>query len=282
MSNILQEAKDFDLVSYVSDQPGLKVCIVGGVHGNEECGVEAVKFLRSEFDNGQKLLCGEILTLIANFKAVKSGKRSIDFDLNRSFRNSLAIGHEAQLAKKISTYLVGVDYLLDLHSTSAPTEPFGAGTNTQKHLEMFNFTGFKYYTHGWEIHRGHSMLIDEVDRLGGVGVILECGIHHDVKTNKNALDASLRLLQRLEMIEQSQVEAPEDIKVISIDKIVKVEKRNFNFTRKFENLDLIMANEVIATYENKSISFPYSFTMVMPSHAELNIGDEAFAVGTLN
>lgn len=279
---IFEIEKNLNLISFISNKPGSKVCIVGGVHGDETCGSDAIDILRHEFSEGRKLLNGELLTIIANSKALKSGKRFIDFDLNRAFGNSSAIGYEAELAQQISPYLANVDYLIDLHSTSAPTEPFGAGSLTKKHVKLFNLTGFKYYSHGWEIHRGHSMLIDEVNRLGGIGVIIECGMTGDSQTDKNALDASFRFLANFNMVEFSEIKKTEKSKIISINKIIKAKSNNFSFTRKFQNLDLIKKDEIVAIDHNELIKFPYSFKMIMPSRVKLKIGDEAFGIGMIN
>ena len=64
----------FRLASFDSGQPGLTVCISGGVHGDETCGVKAIKKLEREQLSEEKLLNGKVFTLIANKEAIKLKK----------------------------------------------------------------------------------------------------------------------------------------------------------------------------------------------------------------
>lgn len=274
------DLEGFRLVCFDSKKPGLTICISGGVHGDETCGIKAINKLEKELSIHNKLLSGKLLTLIANQEAVAQKKRFIDFDLNRSFRNHNAIGYESNLAKKITPYLKGVDYLLDLHSTSAPTRPFCAGMLTHRHLQLFKIIGVQVYTHGWEIHRGYSMLIDEVNRLGGVGIVVECGKTNIRQTDKIASKTILAFLQGLKMFSTIDLDSTfKSYTTIKIKQIVKAKSNNFIFIRNFNNLDLVNANEIIA-YDNKEpIYYSYPFLIVMPTKTKISAGDEAFGIG---
>ena len=276
-------SEGFRLVSFDSGQPGLTVCISGGVHGDETCGVKAIEKLEKELLSKEKLLSGRVLTLIANQEAIKLKKRFVDFDLNRAFGNSSAIGHESNLAKNIASHLQGIDYLLDLHSTSAPTKPFCAGILTKRHIEIFKMIGVEYYTYGWEIHRGHSMLIDEVNRLGGIGVIVECGKTDDLKTDEIAYKSVKNLLQKFKIFPISNYQfSVENHIIIKIEQIIKAQSNDFTFTRHFSNLYETKADEIIAYDNKKSIHYKYPFLIVMPTVGSLKLGDEAFGIGIKN
>ncbi len=279
---VVSGSQGFRLVEFNSDCSGPTVCIIGGVHGDETFGAKLITTLERKFALENLLLRGRLLTLIANLEAVQCKKRFIDCDLNRAFGNSVAFGHEAQLAQRLKPYLADLDYVLDLHSTSAPTQAFCAGVLTSRHLEVFDATGLEFYTHGWEIHRGYTMLIDEVNRLGGVGVVAECGKTGDSQTYVVGYNVVLRFLQKLEIISPFTSQFPTNRTIVQINQIVTAKTSNFFFTRHFENFDLVEANEVVAYDNEQPINFLKEFVMVMPTRSKLKPGEEAFGMGIIN
>jgi predicted deacylase len=282
MKQEIIENERYRLISYDSGRKGLTFCITGGVHGDEMCGVHSIYKLEDWFAKGNRLLHGKLLTLIANVKAVKLKSRFVDSDLNRAFGNPRCDGHELRLAQEISPHLTKVDYLLDLHSTSAPTHPFCAGILTENHYKTFLKTGIDVYTHGWEVHRGYAMLIDEVNRFGGVGIIAECGKTKDSQTNKVAYETTFRLLKSLGMISFSDsFHIHEKHIVLRINEIVTAKTSSFKFTRIFKNLELIEADEIIAHDGKKPLKFPYSFNIMMPTLGIIQPGDEVFGIGII-
>ncbi|MBE9002507.1 aspartoacylase [Nostoc sp. LEGE 12447] len=102
-----------------------KVAIVGGTHGNEITGV----FLVRKYEQYPNLIrrdSFEILTLLANPKAIEEGRRYIDADLNRCFKaqdlqNPKLINYEQLLAKQLA-FTIGqskINLIIDLHSTTS-------------------------------------------------------------------------------------------------------------------------------------------------------------------
>ncbi|MDJ0634943.1 MAG: succinylglutamate desuccinylase/aspartoacylase family protein [Xenococcaceae cyanobacterium MO_188.B29] len=272
-------SENFRLVLFDSGKLGPTVCIVGGVHGDEICGPIAIDRLERKLATENYLLRGRLMTLIANSEAIRLKKRFVDFDLNRAFKNSAAFGHEAQLAKCLTPYLKEVDYLLDLHSTSAATRPFCAGAFTEPHLKIFRITGFEFYTYGWGEHRKYTLLVDEVDRLGGVGVIAECGKTGDYQTNEISFSTITHLLQELEMIKPVKLRTLQNPTLIEINQIVKAKTDYFIFKRDFESFETIEAGEIVAYDDKNPVVYPFRFTLVMPTRGKIRAGDDAFVVG---
>jgi len=93
------------------------VAIVGCVHGDEKIG----KRIIDEIDKVE-ISKGTVLTISANTKAVKCGKRYCDQDLNRSFPGKDDGNHEERLAYNLKKVLKGCDYVIDIHSTVTDTE----------------------------------------------------------------------------------------------------------------------------------------------------------------
>lgn len=95
------------------DEP--EVAIVGGIHGDEPCGVRAVETLMAERPAVER----PVALVIANEAACEVGERYLETDLNRAFPGD-ADGdtHEERLAARIHD-LLGDCLTLSLHSTQS-------------------------------------------------------------------------------------------------------------------------------------------------------------------
>lgn len=95
------------------------LAIIGGIHGDEPCGVAAVERLMESPPAVQR----PVALVIANEVATERGERFVDTDLNRAFPSELAGSHEERLAARLETELEGCR-VLSLHSTQSHDEPF--------------------------------------------------------------------------------------------------------------------------------------------------------------
>ncbi len=97
-----------------------ELAVVGGVHGDEPCGVRAVEHLldtRPEVERPVKCI-------VANEEAFSQNTRYIDADLNRVFPGDPdSDAHEERLAAQFLSELRGCT-VLSLHSTQSYTGPF--------------------------------------------------------------------------------------------------------------------------------------------------------------
>ncbi len=97
-----------------------EVAVVGGIHGDEPCGVRAVETLRSEQLDVER----PVAFVIANERAIAAETRYVDVDLNRSFPGDPAgDAHEERLAARLTEELKGCA-VLSLHSTQSYPAPF--------------------------------------------------------------------------------------------------------------------------------------------------------------
>ncbi len=117
-----------EIQSYLFMNQIKRVAIVGGTHGNELTGVYLVKkFDRAPESIGRSTF--ETITMLANPQACEIGRRYIDIDLNRCFRqqdleNPDISSYEAQRAKEIYHILSSKNteepsLIIDLHSTTS-------------------------------------------------------------------------------------------------------------------------------------------------------------------
>jgi len=92
-----------------------EVAIVGGIHGDEPCGVRAVERLIEDPPNVER----PVALIIANERAIEQGRRYAEGDLNRSFPGGVdGPTHEGRLAAKLAD-AIGDCLTLALHSTQS-------------------------------------------------------------------------------------------------------------------------------------------------------------------
>ncbi|MFC3476771.1 M14 family metallopeptidase [Halobacterium litoreum] len=97
-----------------------ELVVVGGVHGDEPCGVRAVERL---LDYDGELL-RPVKLVVANERAMDAGERYVDADLNRAFTDDVpADAHERELARDLADEVRGCT-VLSIHSTQSHADPF--------------------------------------------------------------------------------------------------------------------------------------------------------------
>lgn len=96
------------------------IAVVGGIHGDEPCGVNAVKRLLEESPDLQR----SVVFVIANEKAIDAETRYVEEDLNRVFPgDENGQTHESQLAAELHD-VIGDCLTLSMHSTQSYDGPF--------------------------------------------------------------------------------------------------------------------------------------------------------------
>lgn len=100
------------------------VLVIGGIHGDEPCGVNAIRSVLESDITVSK----EVTFIIANEKALSHNTRYINTDLNRLFPTSEHTDkkhtHEFSIAEAIETEIQKASATLVFHSTHSSKEPF--------------------------------------------------------------------------------------------------------------------------------------------------------------
>ena len=110
-----------------------EVAIVGGIHGDEPCGVRAVERLLADDPAVER----PVKLVVANEEALERGVRFVHADLNRSFDEAATDGgtgghvHEHGLARRLADEIEGCTTLA-IHSTQSYAEPFGIVDGTDE------------------------------------------------------------------------------------------------------------------------------------------------------
>jgi succinylglutamate desuccinylase len=127
-----------------AEAPGPALIVVGGLHGNEPTGVEAMRRVAAALTPEPAGFRGDLILVTGNVRALDQGVRFIDRDLNRGWSDarlaelgaaaaaSLDVSHhedleQLELAATLERAFAaarGPAILLDLHTTSAAGIPF--------------------------------------------------------------------------------------------------------------------------------------------------------------
>ncbi len=176
---------------YRGARPGPLVLAVAGLHGNEPAGVLALDRLFAALSADRPPMRGEVLGLAGNLTALRSGRRFLTRDLNRSWtRRRIARirtspqdeeeREQREILETLEEALRGREseaVILDLHTTSADSPPFCTLGDTVRNrefarrLEIPVVLGIEEQIHG--------ALLEYLNARGPITVGIEGGQHDD-------------------------------------------------------------------------------------------------------
>jgi len=276
---------------FASLQPGPRLLVMGGVHGDETCGTEAIERVVAKIDAGRLRLARGQLTLvpIANPLARRLGRREGERNLNRLFQPSAPgatpMDYEARLTDLLCPLLARHQVLLDLHSFQSQGDAFAmiGPRDNQGSLEPFArafeegrlalHLGTTRVVEGWlEIYAaglaqragGRPATAAELAfgwgtneymrSQGGYGVTLECGQHRDPAAPEVAYRAIRAALRLLGMVEGE--EAPPEPPAPALLRLVSVTDRlheEDEFVRDWATFDPVARGEPIGLRADGSL-----------------------------
>lgn len=178
-----------------SATPGASFLLLGGMHGNEATGIEVVRHFVEGFKAGRYVLSsGTFTAALVNTRAIALNERWVDGrDMNRQFtkahQNGVDGTWEEGRAREIATLCQEADFLVDIHSTNKPSEPFGCGRIDAAHKELFKWFPLKRLLGDPDyILAGEPATVDEyMNLLGKEGVCVETGIAGDTSRTEGII-----------------------------------------------------------------------------------------------
>lgn len=226
----------FQSINFTGAAPGKRLIVLGGVHGNEACGTEAIQRVIAELQQGQLTIRQGSVTFVpvCNPKARQLQQRCGDRNLNRKlFPTATPIEFEDHVANWLCPLLAQHEVLLDLHSFHTAGAPFAmlGPKNNQGQLEPFTHDaeeealarhlGVSLFVDGWldtyaaGVRRRQSATgttaqhdvafgvgtTEYMRSQGGYGLTLECGQHDDAAAPEVAYRAIHNTLAWLGLID---------------------------------------------------------------------------------
>jgi succinylglutamate desuccinylase len=271
---------------------GPLLIFIGGVHGNEAQGLIALENIFTQFKGNTENLRGRAVAIRGNLEAIRQNIRFVTFDLNRiwdvkHFKRAVDVQaaevFELQAIRQIVDKELEGEYteafLIDLHTTSAPTIPFLVTTKKAENQEFarkFNVpyvTGLTGYLDGtmlsWMCEKGYN------------GMAFEAGQHHS-KTSMIKHEAFVRLsmyysgfcpklteeeVKELHNLLEDEL-MPKHNHFELIERYKIDEEEEFVMEEGFANFQRIYKGEVLATNKHGDILSDLNANIFMPLYQE--------------
>lgn len=257
-----------------SNEPGPTVVILGGVHGNETCGVEALKVLQNfTIDKGKLIL------IYGNPQAIKQNVRYVEQNLNRMFCEDdrltaeLKACYEYQRSREILPYLDAADYSLDLHASFTPdSEPF---IICESHaLPLVQYLPPNRVCYGFtRLEPGGTD--GYMNEQGKVGVCVECGYLGDPKSTQLAIQSAQLFLAALGMLPPTSLSVNTNQYYVEAYELYYTKTDCFRLARSFQDFETITIGETIGYDGSNEVISPIE-QMILFARERSVVGAEAF------
>ena len=297
---------------YVGQEPGPLVVAIGGIHGNEPAGVQALEQLfdllqEEPMVNPGFTFRGELLALRGNLEALRAGKRYIDIDLNRIWKpfvkgtdnsfptvearelDGMMAAIENALADSTAEELV----LIDLHTTTATGGIFAVTGDDAPSLLLAAELGvpvIKGMLSGLQGTTLSYFRSGEYDFQHPCRAItFEAGAHDDEESTARALAATVNLLRSVgcvreedvsthheETLRRAAVPVPTLLELVYIHHINPGDRVDFRMRPGYRNFQPVKEGDLLADDANGPIAAPCSGFILMPLYQDQ--GEEGFFI----
>ncbi len=280
--------KDRHIIESIEKTSMPKVIILGGMHGNESSGIEAIEHtLQLLKKNQQVIKKGSIYFLKGNIAALQKGERFLDKDLNRLWKKSYILDEKNNISEirelkelhhliveKICQNNFEDCYFMDLHTFSAQSGIFCIPSGNKKSLDLAASFQIPFIEKLAESLPGTA--ITYLGNQGVTGVVLEGGTHQTQQATENLSAGILHMLATIGVIDsnwnevqKAQVRLQNEGKKypyhlelsyrhqLENSSVFKMKEGYYNFKR-------IEQNEILAQEKNKNVSSPTNGFMLMP------------------
>ena len=285
------------LGDFGAQRDGPLLVLVGGVHGNEPAGVEALRDFCGELAPRAGGLRGRVLVLAGNLAGLAAGRRFVDEDLNRVWTPATLDGPgrsvELDRARSLRPHVDAADYLLDIHSMLEPSPPVMICGPLDKGIRFAFEVGVPQHVVSDAGHSNGTRMRD----YGGFGdpaspknaLLVECGQHWERAAERVASQTTWRFLARLGVVDPAQAAReidpgqPAPQRLIRVTDAVIASSPAFRFARPFSGLDVVPhAGDVIAWDGETPVRAPYdNCVLVMPVPHNVKTGLTAVRLGRL-
>jgi len=267
-----------------STNPGPHAAIIALVHGNELCGAAALDSLLSQ---GVRPTRGKLSLIFANVLAYETfdptrpfAARYLDEDMNRVWSAEILSGagdsRELARARELAPVLTDVDFLLDLHSTSAPAPAMILAGQQPKGVALAQATGSPAHVVTDGGHAAGPRLRDfaafnDPNALPAA-LLVECGEHFSPVSEDVALDVAVRFLLATKILAAIprgltlSADTPAQ-QLIDVTEAVTIRSEKFTFARKFRCFETIPEAATIIGHDGAvPVMTPYdNCILVMPA-----------------
>jgi predicted deacylase len=250
-----------------------EVAVVGGIHGDEPCGVRAVEHLIAERPRVDR----PVALVIANEEAAAENRRYLESDLNRSFPGDPeGETHESRLAHALGE-AIGDCTTLALHSTQSYERMFALvdelGDVEREICPRLSVDAVV------ETGAAEGRIFDAVPTT----IEIECGYQGSERAAENAIQVTREFLGATGVLPKAERPRQDDLPVFRLGEAIP--KRAAEEYEVFaENFEEVLAGETFAAADGEGVVADEAFHPVLmsPYGYEDVFGYTAERVGTLS
>ncbi len=278
IDTLKKEILEGEIIELKGKESGTTSLILVGVHGNEYCGVEAIKELLPNLQIDK----GRVFIAIGNPKAVEQNTRFLESNLNRMFKEDNHLNtlekksYEYNRAQFLKSFMEKSEVLLDIHASSTPeSRIFAICENNAKdivqHLPVnLVVSGFDTVEPGGTDYY--------MNKIGKIGICVECGYLADKSSIKIAEKTILSFLGV-----QGHIKYPfpkNNQSKIHMNKIHLTKTNSFVLTKPFKDFEEIKKDDLLGIDGEEKI-FAKNDSIILFARNRNKIGEEAFLLGEI-
>jgi predicted deacylase len=273
---VSEEMPSHELFEFNGKEDGPTSIILVGVHGNETCGVEALKKILPSL----QIERGRVFIGYGNPHAIQQNVRSTEANLNRMFKpddmlsESEKASYEYGRAQFLKQYLEQADALLDVHSSNIPqSRPFIICEPNAS--EITGCLPFDLVVFGFDaVEPGGTDYY--MNSIGKIGICTECGYTSDPASVLVAEESIMAFLG-------TQGHVVKDVKTyeqsfITMNRIYLTKTDNFVLARPFADFEDVPKETVIGTDGGEEVKASEDGVILFAEDGN-KIGDEGFLFG---
>ena len=281
------EHKNEHLIKIVGENQHKKLIVIGGMHGNEKNGIDAINHILPKIVKVFNKDKGSIYFLKGNIDALKQNERFIDKDLNRLWKKEYIEADKHKIADikslKNLHQIIEHDickgkyqdcYLLDLHTFSAQSGIFCIPAGNPESISFARSFGVPFIEKLSEMLPGTAL--SYFGKKGMTAVVFEGGTHNTETAVKNLKAALWHTFAWLDMIDKNLdivVKSRKILRDISslyphhLELIYrhKLESyQHFKMKKGYYNFKPVKKSEILALQDKQEITSPAGGFMLMP------------------
>ena len=279
-----------------SGKPGPHVIVQALTHGNELSGAITLDYL---FKQKFQPVCGVVSFIFANVAAYAlwdpqnpDGNRYVEEDFNRVWSDEVLNGPrdsvELRRARELVAYIDTADFLLDLHSMSAPSAPLMVcGVRPKGGQKSVNLSAKIGLPEWLMMDTGHANGLRMIERAAfgdphkhNTAILLEAGQHWEKACEQIARETTLKFLKVTGVADAQWIDArcslpPVEQKVVQVTEGYAAKSLDFEWLDIYNGLEVIeQAGKALAEDAGHTVRTPYdNAVLVMPTRSK------RFAVG---
>ena len=265
-----------EITQITGKEKGPTSIILAGIHGDEKCGVDALKRTLLNL----KIERGRVLFGYGNPRAIEANKRFVEANLNRMFKNDGLLSkndmesYEYKRAQFLKSYLNQADALLDIHASFTPnSKPFVICEENAK--GVIEYLPVDLIVSGFDkVEPGGTDYY--MNSIGKIGICIECGYLGNPESTEIAQKGILAFLKARGHILNDVVAKKQSY--IRMYDLYSTKTNNFTLSKTFYDFEEISKDQIVGIDGKKEIKTEKDSIILFARNRE-QIGEEAFLLG---